>query len=113
MFAFGPASNVERMSAQNAFDFSKYATAERVLRSPINWLHGISSPTYLVEAKDDVGYRRDVERLCAKTRNPQVHCILAGGETRFSALSKVSTVIAARLAISDSRDFSIRPEEFQ
>ncbi len=113
VFAFGPMAEVDHYSSIVVpVDFNQYSAQERRLRSPLYWLQGIESPTYMVEAKGMPGNRRDIDTLCEKANNSRVHCILAEGENRFSVLSKVSTVIAARLAISDSRDFSIRADEF-
>jgi hypothetical protein len=114
VFAFGPVADIDRYlvptTSANLFAIDPQ---ERKLRSPINWMHGIASPTYLIEGKNMPGNRDDVETLCRKAAsNAQVHCVLVDGADQFSVLEKVSTVIAARLAISDSRAFAIQADEF-
>lgn len=113
VFAFGPVARVDRypLSLVPA-DLGDQNSPERRMRSPIYWLHGITSPTYLIEGKRLPGNRVDVEELCAKSRNPQIHCILADGYDHFSVLSRVSRVIAARLSVAGEIPFAIQPDEF-
>jgi hypothetical protein len=85
---------------------------ERRLRSPINWLHGISIPTYLIEGQSPPSNRLDVEQMCARTHNALVRCIIAAGSDHFSVLSRVSRVIAARLSVARDIPFTLRPDEF-
>jgi hypothetical protein len=93
-------------------DLGQRNGAERRLRSPIYWLHGITSPTYLIEGRSPPSNAADVAELCAKSRNPQVHCILPTGLDHFSVLSPVSRVIAARLSIARDIPFALQAGEF-
>lgn len=113
VFAFGPVARVDRYPASLVpADLGPQGSPERRLRSPIHWLHGITSPTYLIEGKRPPGNRVDVEELCAKSRNPQVHCIVPEGYDHFSVLARVSRVIAARLSVAREIPFAIQPDEF-
>lgn len=113
VFAFGPVARVDRYPASLVpADLGDQGSPERRMRSPIYWLHGITSPTYLIEGKRLPGNRLDVEELCAKSRNPQIHCILADGYDHFSVLSRVSRVIAARLSVARDIPFTLQPNEF-
>ena len=113
VFAFGPVARVDRYPVSLVpADLGDQSSPERRMRSPIYWLHGITSPTYLIEGKRPPGNRVDVEELCAKSRNPQIHCILPDGYDHFSVLSRVSRVIAARLSVAGEIPFAIRPDEF-
>jgi hypothetical protein len=88
------------------------AGLELRLRSPIHWLNGITSPTYLIEGRNRPSNAGDVEALCAWTRNPQLHCILADGSDHFSVLARVTRVIAARMSVGNEIEFALRPGEF-
>jgi acetyl esterase/lipase len=97
VFAFGPVTRVDRYPAslipQSLVDAD---SRELRLRSPVHWLAGISTPTYLIEGELPPGNAGELEELCA-TRNPLVHCIPAAGFDHFSVLWPLSRTIAARL----------------
>ena len=113
VFAFGPVARVDRYPISIVpVDLGAQNSPERRMRSPIYWLHGITSPTYLIEGKGLPGNRVDVEELCATSRNPQVHCILPDGYDHFSVLARVSRVLAARLSVAAEIPFVVRPDEF-
>jgi acetyl esterase/lipase len=113
VFAFGPVSKVDHYPSSIMPEISgEQADLERRLRSPIHWLNGITSPTYLIEGRNRPGNADDVEALCAWTRNPQLHCILADGSDHFSVLARVTRVIAARISVGNEIEFALRPGEF-
>lgn len=112
VFAFGPVARIDRYPRSFIpVDFGEQGGAERMLRSPIHWLHGITSPTYLIEGSTS-GNRPDVEEMCARSRNPLLHCIVPPGLDHFSVLARVSRVIAARLSIAKEIPFALEPGEF-
>ncbi|MBC8026001.1 MAG: prolyl oligopeptidase family serine peptidase [Steroidobacteraceae bacterium] len=97
VFAFGPVTAVNRYPAPLVPDALSNADARELrLRSPIHWVAGISTPTYLIEGDSSPGNADDLEELCAP-RNPLVHCIPAAGFDHFSVLWPLSRTIAARL----------------
>jgi dipeptidyl aminopeptidase/acylaminoacyl peptidase len=99
VFAFGPVTSVDRYPAPLIPDALRTADARELrLRSPIHWLAGVSTPTYLIEGDTAPGNAGELEELCA-TRNPLVHCISAEGFDHFSVLWPVSRTIAARLVV--------------
>ena len=97
VFAFGPVTGVNRYPSslvpRALLDADR---RELRLRSPVHWLAGISTPTYLIEGDMSPGNADELEELCA-TRNPQVHCIPSAGFDHFSVLWPLSRAIAARL----------------
>jgi len=113
VFAFGAVSRIDRYPTSLIPD-GALDVAEARLRSPIEWLDGLSTPTWLIEGADAPGNRDELDDLCNHTRNPAVHCIAVPGANHFSVLSPVTRVIAARLAVVNSGvDFSLRPQDFQ
>lgn len=113
VFAFGPVADVERYSLSAVpVNFRDYGEEEVRLRSPIHWLHGIESPAYIVEGRESPSNLHDAEALCATSANPNLRCIMVDGADHFSVLNKVSTLMAARLAISDQFEFAMRAEDF-
>jgi len=113
VFAFGPVTEVHRYASSIVpVNFSEHEEMEAKLRSPIHWLHGIQSPTYIVEGREAPNNAIDADALCAKSDNPKLHCVLVDGADHVSVLARVSTLMAARLAISGDFEFAMRAEDF-
>jgi acetyl esterase/lipase len=113
VFAFGPVARVDRYPASIVpANLGEPGGPERRLRSPIYWLHGITSPTYVIEGRNPPSNMEQVMELCAASHNPQVHCILPSGFDHFSVLSRVTRVIAARLSVASEIPFVVQPNEF-
>lgn len=75
VFAFGPAAEIDSYSdAVLPLDVERSDPQELKLRSPIHWLHGIETPTYLIGASiigaSIPGQNGDAEKMCARSRNP-------------------------------------------
>lgn len=97
VFAFGAVTSVDRYPAPIVPDELLRADSRELhLRSPIHWIGGISTPTYLIEGEESRGNADELQELCA-VRNPLVHCIPAAGFDHFSVLWPVTRTIAARL----------------
>jgi pimeloyl-ACP methyl ester carboxylesterase len=110
VFAFGPVARIERYPTPMVPpELGRLPETERRLRSPIGWLHGIASPTYIIEGREspNVG---DAEEMCA--RSPKVTCLLIPGADHFSVLSRVTTVVAARMSIGQDVERGLRIEDF-
>jgi dienelactone hydrolase len=112
VFSFGPISEADHYPLSIIpVNFREYDRQEKMLRSPIYWLHGVASPTYVIEGKNQPGNTKDAERICAQANSRWVQCILVDDADHATVLDKVSTVIAARVSISDSRQFAMRSDE--
>jgi acetyl esterase/lipase len=113
VFAFGPVASVDRYPGSLVpVDLGPGDGQEVRLRSPIHWLHGVESPTWIIEGRDEPGNAADVERLCAATTNPRVQCILAAGSNHFGVLGRVTRVVAARLSVAGEIPFRLDAGEF-
>lgn len=114
VFAFGPVSEIDRYpSSIVPVSFAGHDALEASLRSPIHWRHGLSTPTYVIEGADPPGNVDELSRLCGAGGSPMLRCIPVAGADHFSVLSRVTRVIAARVAVSgDGLDATLRPEEF-
>jgi pimeloyl-ACP methyl ester carboxylesterase len=114
VFAFCAVTRMNRYPDSLVPDAVLSDSDENRLRSPIHWLDGISTPTWLIEGAESPGNGEELDDLCQHTRNPAVHCIAVPGFNHFSVLGHVSRVIAARLSVANSGvEFSLRPQEFQ
>jgi pimeloyl-ACP methyl ester carboxylesterase len=114
VFAFGALSRVDRYPLSLAPDFGALDLRESRLRSPIDWLDGITTPTWLIEGAEAPGNHEALDDMCEHTRNAAVHCISVPGFNHFSVLGNVSRVIAARLAVASTGvEFSLRQQDFR
>jgi pimeloyl-ACP methyl ester carboxylesterase len=114
VFAFGAVSRIDRYPPSLAPNFGGLELRESRLRSPIEWLDGITTPTWLIEGAQAPGNLEELNDLCEHTRNAGVHCIPVAGFDHFSVLGRVSPVIAARLAVANAGvEFSLRPQDIQ
>jgi pimeloyl-ACP methyl ester carboxylesterase len=114
VFAFGAVSRMNRYPASLVPDTILENSSENRVRSPIHWLDGISTPTWLIEGAEDPGNHEELDDMCAHTRNPVVHCLSVPGFNHFSVLAHASRVIAARLSVANSGiEFSLKPQDLQ
>jgi acetyl esterase/lipase len=115
VFALAPVAKVNDYPPSLApYNFFAHGEMEHRLRSPIYWLAGITSPTYVIEGTTAPSNVQSFEEVCQKSANPQVLCIPVAGSNHFSVVSRITKVIAARIAVpKDGVKWLIRPEEFQ
>jgi acetyl esterase/lipase len=114
-FAFGAVARVDRYHASIVpVRFDQLPDDERRLRSPVDWLQGLSSPTYVIEGTERPGNLSELEELCAASTAPALHCISVEGHNHFGVLGVVSPVIAARIALAaEGIPFALRAGDFQ
>lgn len=112
-FAFGPVADIEKYQPGLVrLTFEGQDPRERMLRSPIHWLGGIAAPTYVIEGTS--GNLEELQKLCRASSNPFLTCIPVEDEDHFSVLSKVTKVIAARIAMtSEGIPFALTPDDFR
>jgi acetyl esterase/lipase len=107
VFVFGAVSDIGVYPGSLLpFDLATADARERKLRSPIHWLEQISTPTYLIEGRDEPGNIAELDALCTHTRNPAVICIPVPGRNHFSVLDTVAKKLAARIVVRDPEDRS-------
>lgn len=100
VFAFGPVASVQDYPASIVPLPAGLPEEEFALRSPIHWLEGLSSPTYLIEGEQQPGNITSLHELCRGDPSPWLHCIPVAGRTHFSVLAPSTRTIAARIAMA-------------
>lgn len=99
IFAFGPVDDVAGYGADSGFlPFDVSDLAEVRVRSPIYWLDGVKSPTYVLEGdsgSSNIGSLRALER---ESTNPQLHFLEVRGRNHFSALAPANAYLAGVVA---------------
>lgn len=103
VFAFGPVADPGTYSAnQIPVAWKKLDSEEQRLRAPIQWLHAIKAPTWIVEGANPPSNTSAQSELCKARRSDQVHCVTVAGLDHFSVLQPITRRIAAQLAMGES-----------
>lgn len=114
VFAFGPVTRVDNYpSGIIPVNFSMYGGQEIQLRSPIFWLDNITRPTWIIEGKISPSNIGELNALCEKTRNSQVHCLAVDGASHFSVLAPATQGIARKLVNPDAAAFTLQVSDLK
>lgn len=95
VFAFGPVDDIS--SYDWPVKWALLPEEERRLRSPMYWLHGIKSPTWIIEGSRRPSNINSLDNLCAGRKSEQVHCVSVQGVDHFSVLQPMTRRIASQL----------------
>jgi Fe-S cluster assembly iron-binding protein IscA/pimeloyl-ACP methyl ester carboxylesterase len=94
VFCFGPVSDVIGYGPRyNPFDFSE--PDELRLRAPIRWLHGVRSPTFVIEGTQ--GNLSELRGMAEATKNPQIRFLEVPGADHFQILAPINRLIAEQI----------------
>ena len=97
VFAFGPAAEARDYGVRDnkwvPADLSQ--SQENKLRSPIYWLAGIQSPTWVIEGTE--GNIDPLRDLAKASTNAQAHFIAIQGATHFATLAPTNELIAKKI----------------
>lgn len=103
VISFGPVSNPQAYGRRSRYlPYNDFSYKETELRSPIMWLHCISSPTIVVEGAD--GNSGHIELMRNKNKNVNVRFVTVPGANHFSVLKSSNDVIAKYVASGKFRD---------
>jgi hypothetical protein len=82
------------------------------LRSPLHWLGGLASPTWLIEGAEAPSNSVDLVTLCEAPMPPLLRCVSVPGRNHFSVLAPVTRLLAARIiGAADGRALKIDAED--
>ncbi len=96
VFAFGPVANVRGYGPESlVYDLSN--PKESQLRSPLNWLDSVSSPTFVFEGANPRSNVDDLRTMAKANRNPAIKFYPVPKATHFSDIQPVSKLIAAKI----------------
>jgi len=108
VLALGPVSSPANYGA-DVLTFDPSKKRERALRSPIEFLDGIASPTFVIEGAT-ASNADHVEAMQAKTRNPKLRFMVVEGANHFDVIAPVVDLLARRTA---EGGFLAEPSEVQ
>ena len=110
VFAFGPVADPSTYDKRGIpVDWKKLDAEERRLRAPLNWLHAVKAPTWIIEGANSPGNTGDLQALCAARKSEQVHCITVAGQNHFSVLQPITRRIAAQIAMGQEPKLESAP----
>jgi len=109
VFALGPVAEIDSYDRLFPQLRSGTQSGEMRLRSPINWLHGVTSPTYLIEGTESPNIA-PLDQLCSKSKNPQIHCIRVKSANHFDVIDRAAKVIATSIIMHTGNDELSLPE---
>jgi acetyl esterase/lipase len=95
VFSFGPVSGIEVYG----LDFCRFDILnedEFRLRSPIRWLHSVSTPVFVFEGTEN-GHLDSLKAMAEQTTNPRVRFFPIRGQNHFSILAPMTRLIAEKI----------------
>lgn len=99
VFSFGPVENVGGYGDQ--YVACELTNRELKVRSPMFWLAGVKSPTFVIEGAKQPGNLDSLVELKRVSKNPAIQFLPVNGGSHFSVLGPVNEVLAAKI-LSDS-----------
>ncbi len=96
VISFGPAAETA-VYGQDYLPFNVANAKESRLRAPVEFLHGISSPTFVIEGTSGRNNKESLDVLRKRSRNPKLSFIPAVGQSHFSVLAPVNALLAAKI----------------
>lgn len=97
VFSFGAVGEVESYNRDFVFDAGD--AQECRMRSPIEWLDQIRTPTFLIEGegKSGTGNAASLQKIDKRSENENIHCYLVNGADHFSVLGPVTWMLAQKI----------------
>ena len=95
IFSLGPVASAEQYGRSFVY-CDPTDQREMVLRSPMNWLHCISSPMFVIEGEDG-NWEGAIELMADQNQNPKIKFFQAKGYDHFSVIAPVADELAAQI----------------
>lgn len=112
IFSFGAVSRAADYG-DDLLTYSPDDERENALRSPIEFLDAIRSPTWVIEGTEG-GNIDSLYEMRRETSNAKVHFEPVHGATHFDVLAPVNRLVAKKIAmLEDNAEFSLNSGEIQ
>lgn len=96
VFSFGPVDNPVGYGPELTY-FDANNPQEVRLRSPITWVQGIKSPTFVIEGQENPGNVDAVQAMAKVSTSPSAHFITVPKMHHFNILFPANRVIAQKI----------------
>ncbi|MCL1912852.1 MAG: prolyl oligopeptidase family serine peptidase [Eubacteriaceae bacterium] len=103
VFCFGPVGDIKEHN-QSQFTFDSKDAAEVKMRSPINWLKDINSPTFVIEGSCNSSEVRKIEKA---SQNGNLHCFVVNDTDHYGVLAPVTILIAEKMKYDTGTECNI------
>ena len=110
VFAFGPVADPQVYGASNALHDSTIEL-ENKLRSPVNYLTSIKSPTYVIEGTE--GNIDSLNKLHSASKNKNVFFLPIKGANHFETLAPINQFIAQQITGSTNTQLTLQESQVQ
>ena len=104
VFSFGPVSRPTEYGTSD-LTFDPNNGEENRLRSPIEFLSAIHSPTYIIEGTADPSNIEPLKEMKNANNNPQIHFMVVDGKDHFSELASSTPTVARWIAGDTGANF--------
>lgn len=102
VFSFGPVEDISGYGPDNDFTPFDFSNPQEIkLRSPIHWLAGVSSPTFVFEGTAQPTNDDSLRAMDAKSSNSNLHFYAVRGTNHFSVLAPVNRFLAGKVLQDD------------
>jgi hypothetical protein len=95
VFSLGPVSLTSHYGGEYVY-CDPNNERENALRSPLPWLHCVTSPVYVFEGAPD-GNWDSIEMMETANTNPQIHFFKVNGHDHFSIIAPLTERLAAQV----------------
>ena len=99
VFALGPVAAAMQYGGELVY-CDPQNEKEMSLRSPINWLHGVKSPLYVMEGERSDNWQA-AEFMAARNRNAKIRFLKVPGHDHFSVIAPLTELLAKRIREND------------
>ncbi len=104
VFALGAVDDIREHNQEN-FTFDMEDKKEVELRSPINWLGDIVTPTFVIEGSE--GNAANLEKMEKASKNENIHFNIVEGADHFSYIAPITQLIADEINADTGETCSI------
>ena len=105
VFAFGPRASIERHGTYRTVDWMpKQPPQEARMRSPLFWMDGVRSPTFVIEGAKAEGTADDLLEMRQANRNPGLRFLLVPSANHYTVLGPSNELIAGKLLFDEAAD---------
>ncbi len=95
IFSIGPVASAAHYGGDFVYCNLKNRR-EMLLRSPVNWLHGIKNPMYVIEGAQN-GNWESIKFMVNKNSNPKVQFFKVPDHDHFSVIAPVTEILADQI----------------
>lgn len=95
VFALGPVASAKQYGGD--YVYCPNTITEMHYRSPINWLHCVKNPMYVMEGAIDGNWEGAIDVMAEENTNPNIKFFKVNGHDHFSVIAPVAEKLAEQI----------------